>query len=41
MPTRLARTKSLEISNAEDLEQGEHLANAVGNGGPWATLGKM
>ena len=41
VPTGLASTKSLEISNAEDLEQGEHLANAVGNGGPWATLGKM
>lgn len=41
MPTGLANTKSLEIINAEDLEQGEHLANTVGNGDPWATLDKM
>ena len=41
MPTGLANTKSLEITNAEDLEQGEHLANTVGNGDPWATLDKM
>ena len=41
VPTGLANTKSLEITNAEDLEQGEHLANTVGNGDPWATLDKM
>ena len=41
MPTGLANTKSLEITNAEDLEQGEHLANTVGNGDPWATLDKL